>query len=249
MASPEFTYNSLSQLLTSKNPESGTITYTYDADGNVLTKLDARSITTTFVYDVLHRLTKKTYSDTTPQVTYWYDGQTVTGCTPPALTVTNGIGRRTAMCDAAGSEVWSYDQMGRVLIEKRITNGLTKTTSYTYNLDGSLATITYPSGRVITYTPSAADRTLSAVDTTNSINYATGALYSPVAQSPPSTTIPISSPPLLQPSPPTLPHFRDDFRHRPNPMQRYCTSWESDGYYIRLQSRCVEQQQCRSDYQ
>jgi len=175
----KFTYNSLSQLLTSTNPESGTITYTYNADGLVATKMDARGITTTYFYDVIHRLTKKTYSDTTPQVTYWYDGQTPTGCTPPALTITNGVGRRTAMCDAAGSEVWSYDQMGRVLTEKRTTNGVTKTTGYTYNLDGSLATVTYPSGRVITYTTSAAGRALSAVDVANSINYATAALYAP----------------------------------------------------------------------
>ena len=175
-----FTYNSLSQLLTASNPESGTITYTYDADGNVLTKMDARSITTTYTYDSLHRLTKKTYSDSTPTVIYGYDAVTPTGCTPPSLTITNGIGRRTAMCDAAGSEAWSYDVMGRVTVEKRTTNSVTMTSSYTYNLDGSLATITYPSGRVINYTPSAAARILSAVDIANSINYATGALYSPI---------------------------------------------------------------------
>jgi len=39
--------------------------------------------------------------------------------------------------------------------------------------------VTYPSGRVITYTSSAAARSLSAVDTANGINYATSALYSP----------------------------------------------------------------------
>src|SRR2546422_6131999 len=33
-----FTYNSLSQLLSASNPESGKITYTYDAGGNLLTK-------------------------------------------------------------------------------------------------------------------------------------------------------------------------------------------------------------------
>ncbi len=174
----KFTYNSLSQLLTANNPESGTITYTYDSDGNVLTKLDARGITTTYFYDAIHRLTKKTYSDSTPQVTYWYDAQTPVGCSP-TLTPTNPVGRRTAMCDAPGWEAWSYDTMGRVLTEKRQTNSVVKTTSYTYNLDGSLATITYPSGRVITYTSSAAARSLSAVDTANGINYATSALYSP----------------------------------------------------------------------
>jgi len=34
-----FVYNSLSQLTSATNPESGTISYTYDSDGNVLTKV------------------------------------------------------------------------------------------------------------------------------------------------------------------------------------------------------------------
>src|SRR5947209_10696466 len=51
---------------------------------------------------------------------------------------------------------------------------------YTYNLDGSVATMRYPSGAVITYTADSAGRMLSAVDTTNSsqpMNYVTGATY------------------------------------------------------------------------
>jgi YD repeat-containing protein len=52
-----FTYDSLSQLLTASNPESGTIRYTYDADGNVVSKTDARNVMTSYSYDALHRLT------------------------------------------------------------------------------------------------------------------------------------------------------------------------------------------------
>jgi len=51
--------------------------------------------------------------------------------------------------------------------------------AYSFNRDGSLWRVYYPSGRVITYAPSAAGRTLSAVDTTNAINYTTNALYAP----------------------------------------------------------------------
>ncbi len=54
-----------------------------------------------------------------------------------------------------------------------------KTLSYTYNLDGSLATLTYPSGRTITYAPSPIGRALSAKDVANSINYVTSATYAP----------------------------------------------------------------------
>jgi len=56
---------------------------------------------------------------------------------------------------------------------------VTKTISYTYNLGGLAETITYPSGRVITYTYSAIGRPLTAKDLGNSINYVTDALYAP----------------------------------------------------------------------
>src|ERR1700688_2684080 len=39
--------------------------------------------------------------------------------------------------------------------------------------------LTYPSGRTITYMPNVAGQMVSAEDTANSINYATGAVYTP----------------------------------------------------------------------
>ncbi len=84
------------------------------------------------------------------------------------------------MCDAAGAAAWSYDSMGRALTEKRLLNtSVTKTIGYTYNLDGSLATLVYPSLRTITYAPGGAGRALAAKDTANSINYVTSAAYAP----------------------------------------------------------------------
>lgn len=162
-----FTYNSLSQLTNATNPESRAIAYAYDNNGNVLTKTDARGITTTFSYDGLNRLTGKSYSNGDPAVSYAYD-QGV-----------NGIGRRTGMADQAGSEAWSYDTMGRIVSDQRTTSGVSKTAAYTYNLDGSEASITYPSGHTITYTPNGAGQTVSAVDAANSIAYASSAHYSP----------------------------------------------------------------------
>ena len=175
-----FTYDSLKHLTQSTNPESGSICYGtvggfgcqkngYDADGNVVTKTDARSISITYSYDYLNRLIGKTYSNGDPSVTYTYD-QTQSGY--------YNVGRRTSMADAAGSEKLNYDQMGRELTEQRITNSVTKNTGYTYNLDGSLATLTYPSGSVITYTYNAAAQPISAVDSANN-TYATNAYYAP----------------------------------------------------------------------
>jgi hypothetical protein len=83
------------------------------------------------------------------------------------------------MVDAAGSESWSYDRLGREWGDKRITNGVTEQTTYAYNLDGSLATLTYPSGSAVAYLPNAAGQPITATDTTNNISYATNGSYTP----------------------------------------------------------------------
>ncbi len=74
---------------------------------------------------------------------------------------------------------FSYDAAGRVVTEQRTISGITRSLSYSYNLAGLPASVTYPSGRVVSYTVGAASRPLSAVDTANSINYALSATYAP----------------------------------------------------------------------
>jgi RHS repeat-associated protein len=93
---------------------------------------------------------------------------------------TNGKGHLTSLTDQAGSATYTYDILGRMAGETRTIAGVTKNMSYTYNLDGSVATMTYPSGATITYTSDTAGRVLSAIDTTNAgnpINYVTGITY------------------------------------------------------------------------
>jgi RHS repeat-associated protein len=187
-----FTYNSLSQLKSSTNPESNTATtpslstvattYTYDANGNLTSKVmpaqnqtGTATVTLSYCYDALNRLTSKAYTQQScpmpsPVATYSYDQG-------PASA--NPIGRRTGMVDPAGSAGWTYDAMGRALTEQRTTNNITKNTVYTYNLDGSVASVVYPTLRTITYTPGGAGRPLAAIDSAHSINFATNAHYSP----------------------------------------------------------------------
>jgi RHS repeat-associated protein len=176
-----FVYDSLKRLTSSQNPETGTtpVLYTYDANGNVVTKTDARGTIinyspTSNPIDQLNRVTSKTYSDGTPTVVYYYDGNAPSACSLGGFTYTNAIGRRTAMCDADGSEFWSYDPMGREKVEQRTTNSITKTTSYLYDFNGDLATLTYPSGRVMTYTTDSAGRPSEAQDIPNNIFYMQG---------------------------------------------------------------------------
>jgi RHS repeat-associated protein len=171
-----FTYDSLSRLLTSANPETGTITYVYNNDNTVYTKADARSITTTYSYDAIRRETGRTYSNNNPSpILTTYDQANCLN-----LTACQNIGHRTSMTDAAGSEVWAYEvdktNLRSIHQEQRtITsspNNITKTTTYYLDLAGNVTQLVYPTGRVVNYTFDSADRPSTAVDSANGITYA-----------------------------------------------------------------------------
>ena len=180
-----YNYDSLSRLVQSHTPEAGTIVYTYNADGSILTKTSpapnqtnpAVTVTLSYCYDALQRPSSKAYSNqscpmSAPVASYYYDQPSANG-----LTITNGVGRRTSMTDSAGSEAWSFDPRGRVVADKRTTNGISKTTVLQLNLLGAPISITYPSGSTISYTYNAASRAGSASDTANGITYAWNAHY------------------------------------------------------------------------
>ncbi len=135
---------------------------------------DARSITTTYAYDAENRVTSKTYSDSTPAVTYFYDQTSYNG-----LTITNGKGRRTGMSDGSGATAWSYDSVGKVLSERRTIAGVTKTIAYAYNLNGSVSQIQYPGGRLVSYVLDTAGRLAAATDNDGVTEYAYSASYAP----------------------------------------------------------------------
>jgi YD repeat-containing protein len=131
-----FTYDSLSRLIQSYNPETGWICYGqwsggncvngYDPNGNLLFKTDARGVTTNYTYDNLNRLVAKTYSPNAPAGSlsscYAFD------------TATNGIGRLAAEWTKAGSctttsgyqtmrQYLAYDSMGRLWNEQQCVLG------------------------------------------------------------------------------------------------------------------------------
>jgi RHS repeat-associated protein len=187
-----FTYDSLGRLLTSSNPEVGTITYKYDADPNcaspnsylslLVSKTDARGIRTCTQYDALKRETVLSYSNGDPTITTTYDQSACLG-----LSTCQNVGHRTGMTDAAGSESWSYQadpaNLRSVHADQRTTNSspsnITKTSIYYLDLAGNVTQAVYPTGRIVNYTVDAADRPSTAVDGSNGITYASGFQASP----------------------------------------------------------------------
>jgi RHS repeat-associated protein len=73
--------------------------------------------------------------------------------------------------------------MGRPLLESRINAGSKQaklSVGYTYNKDGSLNTLAYPSGDVVTYTVGGADRVTQVSDPSNAyMGYSASPMYAP----------------------------------------------------------------------
>lgn len=145
-----YQYDSLGRVTSSTIPETGyqTTTASYTDFGAPSQIVDPRlvpgttnHIATSFSYDPLNRPQTITYNDGTPSVTYAYN--------PPGSANNTG-GRLANVGNTIASENYQYDLVGRVLLCSKAIAGQTYNTSYQYNPDGTLAKITYPSGRTVT---------------------------------------------------------------------------------------------------
>ena len=143
-----YTYDGLNNLTALQSPDTGNTSYIYDAAGNRIMQTDARGIVTTYTYDALNRLTGIGYPTGSLNVGYAYDqANSVTGCAN-----SYPLGRLTKITDNSGSAVYCYDRRGNMLQKKQTVGSVISTASYTYTLADRIATITYPSGAIVTYT-------------------------------------------------------------------------------------------------
>lgn len=176
--SRSYVYDSLSRLTDVTNPESGTTHYEYDGNGNISWKRDARNARTDFTYDALNRISTRSYTDATPDVTYSYD----------ASNVLYSKGRLTQVSAAAPdlsfSSSYSYDEYdaaGRVKRSSQMTDGQAYLFDYRYDLAGNKTWEKYPSNREVTTAYDSAGRISSVTGVKNSVStpYASQITYSP----------------------------------------------------------------------
>jgi len=164
-----YTYDGLNNLTGLSSPDTGNSTYTVDKAGNRLTQTDNRGITSTYTYDALNRLTAIAYPTTSLNIGYAYDqANATTGCT-----TSYPLGRLTTMTDGSGSTTYCYDRRGNVTQKKQVTSGVTLATQYTYTLADRLASLTYPSGAVVTYTRDTVGRVKTVTWKANATSSAT----------------------------------------------------------------------------
>ena len=136
-----YTYDDFGRVTKIISPDTGTTTYRHDEAGNLIEKTDSKNITVTYAYDGLNRLTAIEFPDPSQNITYSYDSPLVSF----------GKGRLTGMADPTGTYTYHYDFRGNLIKEEKLIAGITYTTEYTYDFNANLESITYPSGRVVTY--------------------------------------------------------------------------------------------------
>jgi RHS repeat-associated protein len=162
-----FAYDGLSRLKSAVNPEACLqgetgcapvpVTYDYYANGSLSHKRDARGIITTYTYDAVNRPVGRSYTDSTPPVSYCYDSQSLP-VGAPAFDRGLSTGRLVGATyggGSLGSYTGGFDAMGRPRLSHQVTDTGTaegvKTykLAYEYDLAGNLISEQYPSGRVV----------------------------------------------------------------------------------------------------
>ena len=125
--------DAVGRVVATADPLGRTTRYTFDGVGNRLTSTDPAGQVTTSGYDNDNEETSRTYSSTaTHGVTQSY----------------NGAGVRTSMTDGTGTSNRAADSLGRLTSQKAAGG----TVGYTYDLDGHVTKIVYPSTKSVTRT-------------------------------------------------------------------------------------------------
>lgn len=131
-------YDAVGNKTSMTDPDAGITTYEYAADGKLLKQTDARGIVTTNTYDELGRLTTSHVGDVEITRTYGTSGN-------------DNLQLIKTTC-GNNSESYTYDVFGRLTSKTRSVEGdeLHQYT-YSYNMDGSIASVVYPGGLAIGY--------------------------------------------------------------------------------------------------
>ena len=124
--------------LTGENNNQWTAGFEYDDNGNLLKTTDAKGVVITNIYDNLNRVKTRSYSDSTPTVTYKYDN--LPKAKGALIETSNSV---------STSKTTQFDSFGRPTEYQQITDGQTYTSKYTYNLSGALVEEEYPTGRKV----------------------------------------------------------------------------------------------------
>ena len=141
-----YTRNGFGDVISMTSPDTGTTTFTVDAAGRTTSRTDARGVVTNYTYDGAGRLLSQTYpAKAADNVTYTYDTR----------------GWLISVDDRPGATAYGYSTRGNILSVTKQLGGRTYASAYTYDKADNAMSMTYPSGRGVTYTRDDAGRIAS----------------------------------------------------------------------------------------
>ncbi len=129
----EMRFDSRGNKIWMKDPDMGIATYMFNSFGELISQTDANGLTTLMQYDLLGRLVSRQQLE---GITTWqYDTQY------------KGIGKLSSIA-SYNNYVYlvTYDSLSRVISESQNIDGGTYNNSQTFDQQGRIATVTYPSG-------------------------------------------------------------------------------------------------------
>jgi YD repeat-containing protein len=133
-----YNFDDMGRVYQGTSPDTGATTYGFDATGNLTSKTDAKNITIVYQYDAANRLTKIDYPSDT-DITFSYDN------------CQNGKGRLCSVSDQSGTTAYEYTPKGHTAQETKTILGVNYITNYSYDMNGNVTSIVYPSNRTISY--------------------------------------------------------------------------------------------------
>ncbi|MEJ5166613.1 MAG: hypothetical protein WHV67_06260, partial [Thermoanaerobaculia bacterium] len=136
-----YRYDDFGRLIKIESPDSGITIKVYDKAGNLTQETDSLGIASIRNYDALNRALSIQYPDSAYNIYFYYD----------EISSSYGIGRLTSVYDPSGITRFNYYRTGFIKDERITIAGIEYTTTYTYNKNGNIKSITYPSGRNVWY--------------------------------------------------------------------------------------------------
>ncbi len=169
-----YTYDALNRIATVTDKDGAETHYTYDANGNRSSMTYANSVTTLYTYDSCNRLITETIKDTNGTVLENYE-------------ITLGAaGERLQIVEKNRTVNFTYDKLYRLTQETISANGVTSSTTYTYDAmsnrlskETSSATTTFTYNELnqltassdATYTYDADGNQIAVQEATRSVTY------------------------------------------------------------------------------
>ena len=133
-----YSYNGFGEQVEVQSPDAGTSRMVYDKAGNITSKSHVDGSSVSNQYDVLNRLVQSDYSDGSV-INYTYDS------------CQNGTGRLCSISTGNTHVSWNYDDHGRMVEKSQQVDSIDLAASAAYNAQGQMVSMTYPSGRTLSY--------------------------------------------------------------------------------------------------